>query len=62
MHNIIMDTNLLLQLLKELAQTRHTTKYGELSVDEQLLIYCYEKLDERDRKDLLCFLSEKISH
>lgn len=57
-----MNTYTLSKLLEELSQNGHTTKYEELSVDKQLLLYCYEKLDERDRKDLLCFLSEKISH
>lgn len=57
-----MNTYTLHQFLKELSSDSPADKYDELSVDEQLLVGCYRKLDARDRKDLLCFLFEKISH
>lgn len=57
-----MNAYLLLQLLQEMTHIGHADKYEELSPDEQFLLYCYQKLDERDRQDILCFLSEKISH
>ncbi len=51
----------LTRLRRAFSRTRHTTKYNGLSVEEQLLLRCYNRLDERDRKDLLCFLFEKTS-
>lgn len=57
-----MNASILLQLLEEQARNGRTEKYEELSLDEQLLLYCYKRLDARDRRDILCFLSEKISH
>ena len=57
-----MNTYTLHQFLKELSSDRPADNYDELSVYEQLLVGCYRKLDARDRKDLLCFLFEKISH
>lgn len=61
MHNEIMNAYLLFQVLEELAHTE-TDKYAKLSPDELLLLYCYQKLDERDRRDILCFLFEKTAH
>ncbi len=49
------------QLRKALSRAEHTSKYDGLSAEEQLLLCCYNRLDERDRKDLLCFLFEKTS-
>lgn len=57
-----MNAYQLFQLLQELYQSEHKDDFANLSPDEQLLLYCYKKLDERDRRDILCFLSEKISH
>lgn len=56
-----MTNKRLTKLRKIFSHARHTTKYDGLSPEEQLLLLCYEKLDERDRKDLLCFLFEKTS-
>lgn len=62
MHNKIMNAYLLFQLLKELELGGYTEITVKLTLDEQLLLYCYKRLDERDRLDILGFLSEKISH
>ena len=62
MHNKIMNAYLLCQLLKELELGGYTEIPVKLTLDEQLLLYCYKRLDERDRLDILGFLSEKISH
>lgn len=62
MHNEVMNAYILSQLLEELAQDGSTEEYAVLSPDELLLLYCYKKLDKRDQRDILCFLSEKISH
>lgn len=55
-----MNAYQLFQLLQELYQSGNRDNYANLSPDEQLLLYCYQKLDERDQRDILCFLSEKI--
>lgn len=62
MHNKTMNAYILFQLLEELAHTGPTDENTGLSPEEELLLYCYRKLDKRDRRDILCFLSEKISH
>lgn len=64
MHNgTIMNAHILLQLLEKLALAEYKKEtYVKLSTDERLLLYCYRKLDARDKQDILCFLSEKISH
>ncbi len=49
------------QIRRAFSRNRHTSKYDGLSAEEQLLLCCYNRLDERDRKDLLCFLFEKTS-
>lgn len=57
-----MNAYILTQLLEEMATAEHMEKYEKLDLDERLLLYCYQKLDTRDRRDILCFLSEKVSH
>lgn len=56
-----MNAYILTQLLEEMATAEHMEKYEKLDLDERLLLYCYQKLDTRDRRDILCFLSEKVS-
>lgn len=57
-----MEEYILSQLLRRLAHAGQTTKSRELTAEEQFLLSCYGELDDRDKKDLLCFLFEKISH
>jgi len=47
MHNKIMNAYLLFQLLKELELGGYTEIPVKLTLDEQLLLYCYKRLDER---------------
>lgn len=56
-----MNAYILSQLLEELAHTE-AVEYTKLPLDQQLLLYCYQKLDERDRRDILCFLFEKTAY
>lgn len=61
MHNKTMNAYILSQLLEELAHTE-AVEYTKLPLDQRLLLYCYQKLDERDRRDILCFLFEKTAY